>query len=650
MDLMFDSMPLIYDMIDDDMRVIAMRCNNGNNNNTNISNSNGNCNSSNNSANLNSFDFNQFYLTDDEQLALTNCSNFDDLLFFSPSIPSVNEFSSLQTNFDISFNSSCSSTFSTSTSSSGSSSPSSIPSSIYDDLNQYSITKYTTQEPSYLNNNSVQQQQQQNHQTTYQTINPLDLNCSHNDDNLSLSQQQQQQQQNYQVYTENNDHNLYHKPPSNVTTTIIRPALKTTNTTLYTQLNTKRSKPNNDQQIIHITTPSSSMNQQNNNNNNGNLLVLNSDGESTISNESDSNESIDFRSKSSSSSSSSSLLNSPIHVIQQQQKECNNSNNLITSLLNNTHPSTPTNINIIKLDKNHDNTKHIIHYKQLINNSTNNNNTKNLLTTTAAISAVTSPNRVDKVYPKPPYSYSCLIAMALRNSDSGTLPVSDIYEFIIENFPYYKTARDGWKNSIRHNLSLNKCFEKIENPANGSKKGCLWALNPDKCKKLEEECKRCRQRDIVNIRLSMSRPDDLNKIERGEQRIKKCHNNQRKLVDHTNNTLTTTTTTSNHHLFNNNNNNENNKFLIDWTNKTSPITTITTNKCNQFIKENDQYFTKLEKSNININLTPTISSSSLDNKTAIIGSSTTTTSNLNDKLMKNINKDSDSFIKIELDF
>ena len=84
------------------------------------------------------------------------------------------------------------------------------------------------------------------------------------------------------------------------------------------------------------------------------------------------------------------------------------------------------------------------------------------------------------------------------------------------------------------------------------------------------------------ILIILSFKDDLNKIERGEQRIKKCHNNQRKLVDHTNNTLTTTTT-SNLHLFNNNN--ENNKFLIDWTNKTSPITTITTNKCNQFIKE-----------------------------------------------------------------
>lgn len=57
--------------------------------------------------------------------------------------------------------------------------------------------------------------------------------------------------------------------------------------------------------------------------------------------------------------------------------------------------------------------------------------------------------------------YSCLIAMSLQKSKTGALPVSDIYSFMMENFPYFKTAPDGWKNSVRHNLSLNKCFEKV---------------------------------------------------------------------------------------------------------------------------------------------------------------------------------------------
>lgn len=70
-----------------------------------------------------------------------------------------------------------------------------------------------------------------------------------------------------------------------------------------------------------------------------------------------------------------------------------------------------------------------------------------------------------------------------------------------------QTAPDGWKNSVRHNLSLNKCFEKVENK-NGStsRKGCLWALNPAKVEKMQEELHKWRRKDPVTIRRSMAKP------------------------------------------------------------------------------------------------------------------------------------------------
>uniref|UniRef100_A0A8D0GN92 Forkhead box N1 n=1 Tax=Sphenodon punctatus TaxID=8508 RepID=A0A8D0GN92_SPHPU len=117
------------------------------------------------------------------------------------------------------------------------------------------------------------------------------------------------------------------------------------------------------------------------------------------------------------------------------------------------------------------------------------------------------------LFPKPIYSYSILIFMALKNSKTGSLPVSEIYNFMTEHFPYFKTAPDGWKNSVRHNLSLNKCFEKVENKSgSSSRKGCLWALNPAKIDKMQEELQKWKRKDPVAVRKSMAKPEELDTL------------------------------------------------------------------------------------------------------------------------------------------
>uniref|UniRef100_A0A452R8V3 Forkhead box N1 n=1 Tax=Ursus americanus TaxID=9643 RepID=A0A452R8V3_URSAM len=124
------------------------------------------------------------------------------------------------------------------------------------------------------------------------------------------------------------------------------------------------------------------------------------------------------------------------------------------------------------------------------------------------------------LFPKPIYSYSILIFMALKNSKTGSLPVSEIYNFMTEHFPYFKTAPDGWKNSVRHNLSLNKCFEKVENKSgSSSRKGCLWALNPAKIDKMQEELQKWKRKDPMAVRKSMAKPEELDSLI-GEKREK----------------------------------------------------------------------------------------------------------------------------------
>ncbi|XP_061090814.1 forkhead box protein N2 [Conger conger] len=81
---------------------------------------------------------------------------------------------------------------------------------------------------------------------------------------------------------------------------------------------------------------------------------------------------------------------------------------------------------------------------------------------------------------KPPYSFSSLIFMAIEDSMDKRLPVKGIYEWIVKSFPYYRAAPGGWRNSVRHNLSLNKSFRRIHREKGQSVgKGSLWYVCPE---------------------------------------------------------------------------------------------------------------------------------------------------------------------------
>merc|ERR1711953_1289207 len=69
---------------------------------------------------------------------------------------------------------------------------------------------------------------------------------------------------------------------------------------------------------------------------------------------------------------------------------------------------------------------------------------------------------------------------AISSAQEKRMTLSQIYDWMVANIPYFTDRQSnsksaGWKNSIRHNLSLHQKFVKI--PNEGAGKSSWWTLN-----------------------------------------------------------------------------------------------------------------------------------------------------------------------------
>ena len=79
---------------------------------------------------------------------------------------------------------------------------------------------------------------------------------------------------------------------------------------------------------------------------------------------------------------------------------------------------------------------------------------------------------------KPNLSYVSMITLAIRESPTRSLTLQEIYDYMINRWPAFVGEYQGWKNSVRHNLSLNECFKKLDKQAGKGGKGHPWAITP----------------------------------------------------------------------------------------------------------------------------------------------------------------------------
>ncbi|KAG0669006.1 Forkhead box protein N4 [Maudiozyma exigua] len=77
-----------------------------------------------------------------------------------------------------------------------------------------------------------------------------------------------------------------------------------------------------------------------------------------------------------------------------------------------------------------------------------------------------------------PLAYGTAITQAILSTDDGIMSLSEIYQYMMTNYEYFRTTKSNWQNSVRHTLSLNSAFSKLpKKKLSSSGKGMVWCID-----------------------------------------------------------------------------------------------------------------------------------------------------------------------------
>ncbi|TRY93507.1 hypothetical protein DNTS_011713, partial [Danionella cerebrum] len=75
---------------------------------------------------------------------------------------------------------------------------------------------------------------------------------------------------------------------------------------------------------------------------------------------------------------------------------------------------------------------------------------------------------------RPPYTYAFLIRWSILEAPEKQRTLNEIYNWFTRMFFYFRHNSPTWKNAVRHNLSLHRCFVRVD-----GRTGAVWTVDED---------------------------------------------------------------------------------------------------------------------------------------------------------------------------